>query len=220
MSEGVDAVQQFESGLLKVRESYGPLLADSRDEPDLRARAAKVVGPQGELTLLLKLMRELPGDKRKEFGQRANALKQEVEGAVEARLVGFAKAARDADLNSAPIDVSLPGRRPVPGRPHALRQVLDELVDIFGALGFEVADGPEVELYEYNFTKLGFPPDHPATDMQDSFFVLPPGAPKDSPLGSRTVLRTHTSGIQVREMLKRQPPLAIIAPRGSVPPRR
>jgi phenylalanyl-tRNA synthetase alpha chain len=82
--------------------------------------------------------------------------------------------------------------------------VLHDLLDIFASLGFDVADGPEVELYEYNFDKLGFPPDHPATDMQDSFFVRAEG--------ERTLLRTHTSGIQVREMLRRKPPLAVIAP--------
>jgi len=202
-----DAVGLFEEGLVRVRAALGPELSSAKDEPALRAAAAKLIGPNGELTKLMKLMPELPGDKRREFGQKGNALKGEVEAAVAARLGDLARAARAAELSASPIDVSLPGRRLLPGRPHPIRRTLDELLDIFVALGFDIADGPEVELHDYNFTKLGFPPDHPATDMQDSFFVAP-----TVPKGEPTLLRTHTSGIQVREMLKRKPPLAVVAP--------
>ncbi|RLB45254.1 MAG: phenylalanine--tRNA ligase subunit alpha [Deltaproteobacteria bacterium] len=199
-----DAVTRFEAGLADVREAFGSAFGEAADEQSLRAANAKLTGPEGTLTKLMKLMREVPGDRRREFGQAANALKEEVAAAFDGALVALAQAEREAELAAPHIDVSLPGRRPKPGRLHPITRVTIELVDIFTALGFDVAHGPEIDLYEYNFDKLGFPPDHPATDMQDSFFVKSDGA--------RSMLRTHTSTIQVREMLKRKPPLAIVAP--------
>ncbi|MCA9602966.1 MAG: phenylalanine--tRNA ligase subunit alpha, partial [Myxococcales bacterium] len=204
-----DATAQFEAGLSGLEGELGALASwTPATESEVRERAAKLIGPSGELTQLLKLMRDVAGDKRRELGSKANALKESLRARFDEHLEQIAKRAREAELSGAFIDVSLPGRRPVPGRPHPIRQVLDELIDIFTALGFDVADGPEVELYDYNFTKLGFPPDHPATDMQDSFFISPGNAPDKE----KTLLRTHTSGIQVREMLRRKPPLAVIAP--------
>ncbi|MBW2460898.1 MAG: phenylalanine--tRNA ligase subunit alpha [Deltaproteobacteria bacterium] len=199
-----DAVTRFEAGLADVREAFGSAFGEATDEQSLRAANAKLTGPEGTLTKLMKLMREVPGDRRREFGQAANALKEEVAAAFDGALLALAQAEREAELAAPHIDVSLPGRRPKPGRLHPITRVTIELVDIFTALGFDVAHGPEIDLYEYNFDKLGFPPDHPATDMQDSFFVKSDGA--------RSMLRTHTSTIQVREMLKRKPPLAIVAP--------
>ncbi len=200
-----DAVTRFESGLAEVREAFGPAFAEAKDEQALRVANAKLTGPEGSLTKLMKLMRDLPGDRRREYGQKANALKQEVSAAFDAALEALARAEREAELTAPHLDVTLPGRRPPAGRLHPITRVTHELIDIFTALGFDVADGPEVDLYEYNFDKLGFPPDHPATDMQDSFFIRSGG-------DARTLLRTHTSTIQVREMLKRKPPLAIVAP--------
>jgi phenylalanyl-tRNA synthetase alpha chain len=200
-----DAVLRFESGLAEVREAFGAMFADAKDEQSLRAENAKLTGPEGSLTKLMKLMRELPGDRRRDLGQAANAVKNEVSAAFERALVALAEAERRAELSAPHIDVTLPGRAAAPGRLHPITRVQLELIDIFTALGFDVAEGPEVDLYEYNFDKLGFPPDHPATDMQDSFFVA-----RDH--GPRSLLRTHTSTIQVREMLRRKPPLAIVAP--------
>ena len=204
-----DPVREFEEGLARIESAYPRTLDACVDEHTLRAANARFVGPQGELTALLKWMPKLPGDRRKALGQRANGTKAGVERAFAARLGALAAAARAAELSGPAVDVSLPGRGVRAGRLHPMTRVVNELIDVFTSLGFDVAEGPEVELYEYNFDKLGFPPDHPATDMQDSFFVET-GA--GDPARAKTVLRTHTSNMQVREMLARRPPMAVIAP--------
>jgi phenylalanyl-tRNA synthetase alpha chain len=203
-----DPVQEFERGLERVAADYRSAFRAAADEHALRAANARFAGPQGTLTQLLKLMPRLPKDRRRELGQRANALKNELNEAFAASLAALHRAAREAELSGPALDVTLPGRGGMPGRPHPVARVADDLIDIFTSLGFDVADGPEIELHEYNFDKLGFPPDHPATDMQDTFFVSTDAA---DPAG-HTLLRTHTSPIQVREMLVRQPPLALVAP--------
>jgi phenylalanyl-tRNA synthetase alpha chain len=203
-----DPVAQFEQVLEQVARDYRGAFEAAADEHALRAVNARIAGPQGALTQVLKLMPRLPKDGRRALGQRANALKGEVQGAFDASLERLQRAAREAELSGPPLDVTLPGRGLRPGRTHPVARVADELLDIFTSLGFDVADGPEIELHEYNFDRLGFPPDHPATDMQDTFFVSTDAAdPK-----AHTLLRTHTSPIQVREMLRRPPPLALVAP--------
>ncbi|MFW6050203.1 MAG: phenylalanine--tRNA ligase subunit alpha [Myxococcota bacterium] len=202
------AVARFEGGLAEVARTYRPAFDAASSEHALREINARYVGPQGELTQLLKLMPELPKERRRELGQRANALKKEIQQAFDGALEVLHRGEREAELAGPMLDVTLPGRGPRPGRLHPIGRVTDELLDIFTSLGFVVADGPEVELHEYNFDKLGFPPDHPATDMQDTFFVSTEAADP----AEHTLLRTHTSPIQVREMLRREPPLALVAP--------
>ena len=204
---GEEAAERFEATLARLEGSFAQAFEDAEGEQALREAAARFVGPQGELTKLLRSMREVPAERRRALGQAANRLKQTITAAFEARLRALREAARQRELSGPRLDVTLPGRRPPAGRVHPLRRVTDELLDVFVALGFEVADGPEVELHEANFDRLGFPPDHPATDMQDSFFVRTEGARP-----GWTLLRTHTSTIQVRQMLQRRPPLALVAP--------
>lgn len=203
----MDPVKAFEQGLADAAGRYSEAFAEAPDEQALRQHNAQLLGPQGALTKLLKRMPELPGDRRREFGQRANQLKREIEAAFDARLGALAKAARDAELSGPHLDVSLPGFGVEPGRLHLLTRVRHDLLDLFVSMGFEVADGPEVELHENNFDKLGFPPDHPATDMQDTFFVKVPEG--ENP--REVLLRTHTSTVQVREMLRRKPPLSVVS---------
>jgi len=203
-----DAVQTFEDGLAEIRGAYAEALRAAGDEPELRLINARYVGPQGELTKLLKLMPKLPGDRRRELGQAANALKQDIQAAFDDALQGIHRGAREAELTGPALDVTLPGRWQMPGRLHPITRVRNDVLDIFVSLGFDIADGPEVELYENCFDKLGFPPDHPATDEHDTFFI---GGNSSS--GAESVLlRTQTSTIQIREMMKRQPPLAIVSP--------
>ena len=199
-----DAVERFEKGLAEIDAGFAQEYAEAADEQSLRAINARFVGAQGSLTSLMKLMRELPGDRRREFGQRANEVKSKVTDGFDARLAAIATAERDAELNGPAIDVTLPARRHAPGRLHPVTRVKNELLDIFASLGFEQADGPEIDHFANCFDKLGFPPDHPATDEHDTFFV----AGSDG----KALLRTHTSTIQVREMEKRKPPLAVVAP--------
>ncbi|MBK8169678.1 MAG: phenylalanine--tRNA ligase subunit alpha [Sandaracinaceae bacterium] len=202
-----DAVKEFEEGLAKVEASFRSQLDACGDEQSLRAVNARIAGPTGELTGLLKLMPKLPGDQRKVLGQKANALKSAVSAAFDTQLLAIAKAVRDAELSGPHLDVTLPGRNERTGSLHPITRVAYEIMDVFTSLGFDIVDGPEIDLHENNFDKLGFPPDHPATDMQDSFFINAEAGQKQ-----RSLLRTHTSTMQVREMQKRKPPLAIVAP--------
>lgn len=200
------AVRDFEAGLARVAEAYPRAFAEATDEPALREANARLAG--GELAALLKLMPRLPGDRRRDLGQAANRLKREVEGAFEDALAALARAAREAELAAPPLDPTLPGRWVRPGRQHPITRVAHDLLDIFQSLGFDVAAGPEADLHDHNFGKLGFEPDHPATDMQDTFFLHR----VDGNLGDSTLLRAHTSTVQVREMQRRTPPFAFVAP--------
>ena len=202
------AVTEFEEALGQLSAQLTDAFADAQDERTLRSQNAKLVGPTGQLTALLKKLRDLPANRRAEFGQRANALKNEISVAFEQTLSKIAAAERHAELTGPAIDVTLPGRWGRRGGLHPITRVLHELLDIFGSLGFEPAVGPEIDFHANCFDKLGFPPDHPATDMQDTFFIHR----DENALPEATLLRTHTSTIQIREMSRRKPPLAIIAP--------
>jgi phenylalanyl-tRNA synthetase alpha chain len=197
-----DAVGRFEEGLARVAAGYEAVFAECADEPSLRAAAARLIGPHGELTQVLKLIPQLPGDRRKELGRRANELKRAVHAALDARLAALARAARQADLDAPPLDPTLPGRALPRGSLHPITRTMQELLDVFQSIGFEYAEAPEIESADFNFTRLGFPPDHPATDMQDSFFVRA-GGPPPGRFEDQLLLRTHTSTIQVHEMLRR-----------------
>jgi phenylalanyl-tRNA synthetase alpha chain len=165
---------------------------------ELRVR---YLGKKGRLTELLRAIPSLPPAERPVVGREANQAKAEIEAALEARLAEVADAERRARLAADRVDLSLPGRRVVPGSRHPLSLVLDEIVDVFVGLGFAVADGPEVESDYYNFEALNIPKDHPARDMQDTFYV-----------SDDVLLRTHTSPVQIRTMLRQKPPVRIICP--------
>jgi phenylalanyl-tRNA synthetase alpha chain len=202
------AHSSIERSLSALRATFRARFEAASTEQALRDENAKILGKKGELTAILKQMGKAPPEARKALGELANAVKQEVESAFEERLRAIARAARAADLGAAPFDLTLPGRPLAPlGHAHPISIVRDEIVDVLASLGFAVHDGPEVELEENNFTKLGFPPDHPATDMQDSFW-LQVGQRGDE----RRLLRTHTSNIQIRAMSSHPPPIAFIAP--------
>jgi phenylalanyl-tRNA synthetase alpha chain len=207
MSEA-DVIGRFEAGLEGIASGFAQAFKQAGNEQALRSANARLVGPQGELTALLKLLPEVPKENRREVGQRANRIKGEIAQAFQEKLAALERAAREAELSAMAIDVSLPGRFRKPGRLHPLTRIKHEIIDIFVSFGFDVAEAPEVELYDINFNKLGFPPDHPATDMQDSFFIAQPAGHDPQ----TTLLRTHTSNVQIREMSRRPPPLAVISP--------
>ncbi len=203
-----DPSDQIASGLAELSERYLGEFEAASDEQQLRAARAQLLGKKGALTAVLKSMGGLEPDQRRDMGARANALKAQVEQAFEQRLATLHAAQKQADLQGPPLDLTLPGRSPAPrGHLHPLTQVCDEILDIFRQLGFQVAWGPEVEFESNNFTKLAFPPDHPATDMQDTFWVDIEGAASDV----RALLRTHTSNVQAREMSVRTPPMAVVS---------
>jgi phenylalanyl-tRNA synthetase alpha chain len=198
----MDAGAQIDQALAQLRAQFPARFAAASAEQALRDEYAKILGKKGELTAILKQMGQVPGEARKQIGEKVNTLKQEVEQAFEDRLRALARAKLEAELNARPFDLTLPGRELAPrGHKHPISIVREEVCDIFRSLGFAVHDGPEVELEENNFTKLGFPPDHPATDMQDSFWTT-----------EGFLLRTHTSNVQIRAMMKHRPPMAFIAP--------
>ena len=191
--------------LERLRAGFRERFAAAKTEQALRDENAKILGKNGELTAVLKLMGKVAPEDRKLIGGKTNALKVEVEKAFDEALAALARAKRRADLEAPPFDLTLPGREPAPrGHAHPISIVRDEIVSIFEAMGFAVFDGPEIDSAENNFDKLGFPPDHPATDMHDTFYVRGDARAH--------VLRTHTSNIQVRAMSSQKPPFAFIAP--------
>jgi len=181
-------------------------VASAADEAALESVRVSALGKKGSVSALLATMGSLSPDERKVQGPKFNGLKDAVTDAIAARKAQLGDAALDARLAGEKLDVTLPARSENSGTVHPISQVLEEVVAIFADLGFGVAEGPDVEYDDYNFTKLNIPPDHPARQMQDTFYVAPQGD------GSSHVLRTHTSPVQVRTMLKTKPPIRIISP--------
>ncbi len=165
---------------------------------ELRVR---YLGRQGVLTLLLRSLGALPAAERPRVGAAANEVKRELEALLEVRLGETREAERRLDRARQRIDLTLPGRRPPQGGVHPLTRVQDEIVGIFVGLGFSVAEGPEIEDDYHNFEALNIPRDHPARDMQDTFY-----------LSEDTLLRTHTSPVQIRTMQAQRPPVRVICP--------
>jgi len=183
-------------------------IAAAPDETALEAVRVAALGKNGSVTALLKTLGTLPPDERKIMGPRINGLKDRVNAALSARRDAFKGAALEAKLNTESVDVTLPVREAPAeiGRVHPITQVTDELTAIFADMGFAVAEGPDIETDDYNFTKLNFPPEHPARAMHDTFFFNP------KPDGTRLLLRTHTSPVQVRTMMTQKPPIRVIIP--------
>jgi phenylalanyl-tRNA synthetase alpha chain len=172
--------------------------ATRRDLDEVRV---KYLGKRGALTQLLRALPGLPPAERPIVGREANEAKAGIESELEARQTVLEVLERRARLAAGRPDLTLPGRRVVSGGRHPLTQVHDEIVDVFTGMGFAVAEGPEVELDYYNFEALNIPKDHPARDMQDTFYV-----------GGEILLRTHTSPVQIRTMERQKPPVRIICP--------
>ncbi len=178
------------------------------DEAALENVRVAALGKKGSISALLATLGKMAPEERKTKGAAINAVKDKVTEALAARREVLKSAALDARLNSETVDVTLPVRESAAeqGRIHPLSQVMDELTAIFADMGFAIAEGPDIETDDNNFTKLNFPEGHPARDMHDTFFFNP------KPDGSRLLLRTHTSPVQVRAMLAQKPPIRIIVP--------
>ncbi len=174
----------------------------ARDLEAINNLRQQYLGRKGELTTALRSLGELPPAERPRAGERLNALRQALDEALQQKAAELGQAEEGKRLAAERVDVLLPGRRPRAGYSHPLRAVWDEIEEIFLGMGFAIAEGPEIELDYYNFEALNLPPDHPARDMQDSFYLTP-----------RVLLRTHTSPVQVRTMQAVCPaPVRIIAP--------
>ncbi len=164
------------------------------------------LGKKGRVTTLMKALGQLDPETRKARGAELNQVKDEVAAALEARRGVLQDQALAARLAAEQIDITLPPRPETTGRLHPISQTIDELTAIFAEMGYVVAEGPDIEGDFYNFTALNMPPEHPARQMHDTFYL------PDAPDGSQRVLRTHTSPVQVRTMLSQAPPIRIIAP--------
>jgi len=164
---------------------------------------------QGAITDLFDRIGELPPEERPEFGKRVNALKDRAEERLEEART---RLKREEQAGGADIDLTLPGRRGFRGSTHPLTQTTEDLLRILRGLGFSTYEGPEIETDWHNFTALNFPPDHPARDMQDTFFLKEGGEADASAAGEPTVLRTHTSPGQIRIMQDEEPPIRVAVP--------
>jgi phenylalanyl-tRNA synthetase alpha chain len=177
----------------------------ANDEASLEALRVEALGKQGSISGLMKNLGAMGPDERKTFGAALNVLKDNVTEAIVTKKAAMAEAALDRQLQSEAVDVTLPPVRPRLGTIHPVSQVMEELAAIFGEMGFSVEEGPDIETDFNNFTALNFPPNHPARETHDTFFLDAKGED-----GARKVLRTHTSPVQVRTMLKQKPPIRMI----------
>ena len=182
-------------------------IAAAPDEAALEAVRLAALGKKGAISALLATLGKMSPEERKTEGAKINALKDKATEAVATRRAALAEQALEGRLAAETLDITLPAAiRPLErGRIHPISQVMDELSVIFADMGFAVAEGPDIESDDYNFTRLNFPEGHPAREMQDTFFLSPEA-------GEKRLLRTHTSPVQVRTMLAQKPPIRVICP--------
>ena len=204
----LERLKQIEAAVRKALE-----LATSQS--DLDNIRSKYLGRKGELTAMMKSIRDVPAEQRPAFGQTINRLKGELEGAFKSRIEEIEKLKKAVVAPRAEVghtktsdDISLPGRRGFGGHRHVLMSLRDEIVEVFHGMGFSVAQGPDVESAFYNFDALNTPPDHPSRNIEDTFYIKGFGPEDDNPY----LLRTHTSPVQIRTMESRKPPIRIISP--------
>jgi phenylalanyl-tRNA synthetase alpha chain len=194
--------------LEKLKASLLTQIAAARTLADLEKVRVAALGKKGLISEQMARLGSLPAEQRKDFGQANNAVKTAVSLALDARKADLDKAALGERLATERVDITLPVRLgpQLDGRIHPVSQVYDEVVEIFGDMGFAVAEGPDIETDDLNFTKLNIPPEHPARQEMDTFYLQPKAD------GSRMVLRTHTSPVQIRTMMSQKPPIRIIVP--------
>ena len=181
-------------------------IAAAADEAALEAARVDLLGKKGSISEALKTLGAMSPDERRTKGPIINGMRDRVTAALAAAKSALGNAALEAKLAAERVDVTLPVRPEMQGRIHPVSQILDEATAIFADMGFAIAEGPDIELDDFNFTKLNIPPEHPARQMHDTFYL------KAKPDGTRHLLRTHTSPVQVRTMLAQKPPIRIIVP--------
>ncbi|HBI26865.1 MAG TPA: phenylalanine--tRNA ligase subunit alpha, partial [Peptococcaceae bacterium] len=193
----------MEQEIQRIKDSALADLQDVETEEELQELRVKYLGKKGMLTKVLRGMGKVPAEMRPQLGQLANEVRQLLEGELDKRLAVLQEKEKERKIAKEAIDVTLPGRPAAGGHKHPLTIVLQEIKDIFTTIGFEVAEGPEIEYDYYNFESLNIPKGHPARDMQDSFYIT-----------DEVLLRTHTSPVQIRVLEERVPdlPVRIIAP--------
>ncbi|WP_425410743.1 phenylalanine--tRNA ligase subunit alpha [Hyphococcus sp.] len=194
------------SDIEKLESELTAKISSADGESALEDIRVAALGKKGAVSERMKTLGRMSPEERKEMGPALNGLKARITDAIEAKKAALEEAALDARLATEKVDVTLPVGPMPKGKIHPVSQVTEEIVAIFSAMGFDVAEGPDIEDDFHNFTALNFPPDHPAREMHDTFFF----EPKED--GSRMVLRTHTSPVQIRTMMNQKPPIRIIIP--------
>jgi phenylalanyl-tRNA synthetase alpha chain len=184
-----------------LRDEVVERIGRSASEAEVEQLRVEVLGRKGTLTGLLRGLKDVPAEERPRRGEELNQLRSFLEQRIDERLQALRAEQRVRTLGRERIDITLPGSRRERGRVHPLTLAMDEIIDVFLGMGFEIARGPDIEDDYHNFEALNMPKDHPARDMQDTFFVA-----------KNRLLRTHTSPVQIRVMEERKPPLQIIAP--------
>ena len=191
----------MKDALLKIKSLAKDELSKVNDTKALEELRVKFLGKKGELTSILKQMGKLSAEERPVIGQLANQVRAEIEESITNRVKEIKALMLEKKLKEEELDVTLPGNKSSIGKLHPLNIVLNEIEEIFMGMGFDVVDGPEVEYDYYNFEALNLPPDHPARDTQDTFYIT-----------DNILLRTQTSSVQVHVMEEKKPPLRIISP--------
>ena len=189
--------------LRELREKSLDAISHAEEPEELEALRIKYLGKKGELTAVLKQMGKLSAEERPVMGQLANEVRASLEAKLDERKKAISARMLTRRLESEAVDVTIPGKREQIGHEHPMNSVLDQIKDIFIGMGFEILDGPEIELSEYNFTKLNTPDDHPAREWSDTFYLTE---------DNRVLLRTQTSPMQIRAMETKPLPIRMIAP--------
>ena len=184
-----------------IRAAAKAAIEKTASENEIEELRVKYLGKKGELTAMLKQMGSLSAEERPAMGQLVNEAKQKLEALIAEKKTEMKQKATEAKLRSETIDITMPAKEVKTGGIHPLNLVVNDMIDIFQSMGFDVVDGPEVETDHYNFECLNVPADHPARDMQDTFY-----------LGDNLLLRTQTSAAQIRTMETRKPPIRVICP--------
>ena len=195
------SLQELTGQLEQLEAQAADAIAAASSASDLESLRVGLLGKKGQLSAVLGAMGKLAAEERPLMGQRANVLKELVQGLLSQRLEAVKSAALGERISQETLDVTAPSSFILPGHRHPLVSTIEEIVDIFAGLGYRVEEGPEIETDHYNFTALNIPPHHPARDMQDTFY-----------LSANELLRTHTSPVQIRHLENNPPPVRIVAP--------
>lgn len=185
----------------KVKQSALEKINNANDEKSLNDVRVKYLGKKGELTLILRGMGGLSPEERPVIGSLVNQVRDEIENLIEEKAKEFKLVEIKRKLENEKLDVTMPGKKVALGSLHPITQIINDVKEIFIGMGYQIADGPEVELAIYNFDKLNTPPDHPARDIQDTFYIT-----------EDIVLRSQTSPVQARVMENQKPPIKVICP--------
>jgi phenylalanyl-tRNA synthetase alpha chain len=200
------SLQDLAAQLEQLEQEASQAIAAASGSTALEELRVGLLGKKGRLSAVLGAMGRLSAEERPLVGQRANALKEQVQTLLAERLESLQQQALAERIERERLDVTAPCRYVPPGHRHPLISTIEEIVDIFSGLGYRVSEGPELESDHYNFTALNIPPHHPARDMQDTFYLSPAAD------GAERLLRTHTSPVQIRHLESNPPPVRIVAP--------